>query len=356
MKEQQEIVDALNHFSVKSKPVLATVVDVQGSSFRLPGAKMLILEDGTAIGTVSGGCLEADVLARADKVRETGETLFVDYDTNDENSVFSLNMGCRGIVRIMMEPAWENPKIELLRKAVESSEGGIIATVVAGENEGEFVALDRAGNEVASTSRGTDLAAAAFEALESQSSKHLETALGETFFDYIEPALNLFIFGASTEAVPLAAFAEQLGWQVTVVDYRPAYATKERFPRARNILVNSKDDLMFGLEFSDNSAAVVMTHNVKTDEQVLSSLLQGDLVYIGQMGPKSRTREMLESMRESGVELEDVSRLHGPVGLDIGATTPEGIALSIVSEIQAVLGKRKGGFLREREGSIYGRK
>ena len=211
MKEQQEIVDALNHVSVKSKPVLATVVDVKGSSFRLPGAKMLILEDGTAIGTVSGGCLEADVLARADKVRETAETQFVDYDTNDENSVFSLNMGCRGIVRIMMEPAWDNPKIGLLRKAVESSEGGVIATVISGENEGEFLALDRNRNEVTGTPKGKELADVASDALGSQRSNHVETALGKTFLDYIEPALSLFIFGASTEAVPLASFFRAIG-------------------------------------------------------------------------------------------------------------------------------------------------
>ena len=113
---------------------------------------------------------------------------------------------------------------------------------------------------------------------------------------------------------------------------------------------------MNGVEFTDNSAGVVMTHNVKTDEQVLAALLQNDLAYIGQMGPKTRTEEMLERMRDSGLELKNVSRIHGPVGLDIGATTPEGIALSIVSEIQAVVGRRKGGFLREREGSIYGYK
>ncbi len=302
MKEIKEILTAIDAFADGEKAILATVIDVQGSGYRLPGARMLMLANGGTFGTVSGGCLEADVLERARKVLANNEAEIFTYDTTgDENSVFSMNMGCRGIIRIRLEPICkDSPVIAKMRAAY----------------------YDREPSE-----------------------------------DFETP-VAVMLFGAGADAVPFARIASELGWQVTVHDHRPAFLTADRFPSAQKLVLQAVDQPPGEIIVDRRTAAVIMTHNYSRDRFILSALLGSDVFYVGALGPKSRTQQILDEISASGITFTDeqLARLFAPIGLDIGADTPESIALSIIGEIQSVLRTRVGGHLRDRQGSIYDRK
>ncbi len=263
---------------------------------------MLILKNGDTFGTISGGCLEADVLERATKVLASGNSEIFTYDTTgDENSVFSLNMGCRGVIEILLEPV---------------------------DKESELIAKMRTAYEDREAS------------------------------DDFETPVAVLLFGAGADAVPLVNIASELGWQITVHDHRPAFLTEERFPSARELVLQNVDEPPGEIFADDRTAGVIMTHNYARDRFILPALLESNAFYIGALGPKRRTEQLLEEIAENGkvFSFDQLKRLFGPVGLDIGADTPESIALSIIGEIQSVLKNRNGGNLRDRVGSIYDRK
>jgi xanthine/CO dehydrogenase XdhC/CoxF family maturation factor len=370
MKELQNILARMRELeSSGANAVLATVVDVQGSSYRLPGAKMLILETGEFFGTVSGGCLEADVLERAKQVLKTGKPQVIIYDTRtNDNSVFALNMGCNGIVRILLESARNNEYFDFVRKCFETRQEAIAATLIRtnSETDLEIGARFFVGENA---TRGKDfreelenlLLADSHTALKNRRS-HCETyqrAAGtfEFFFELVKPPLLLIIFGAGADAVPLCDFAKNLGWRVEVLDHRPAFASKERFPQADFVSVIRPDEIQKFLTNKENYAAVVMTHNYVRDKELIWRLFNANARYIGALGPKRRTENILGELAAEGKSFpsENLEKLCAPVGLDIGADTPEAIAVSIVAEINAVLSNRNGGFLRYRKGSIYNR-
>lgn len=362
-KEIQQIIEKLNSFAPGETAILATVVDVAGSGYRRPGARMLIDKNGFGIGTVSGGCLEADVLERAREVLQTGEATVITYDTTkDEDSIFGLGMGCRGIVRILLEEVSnENIFFELLRTALEERKPLTMATLISTSAENQRVGAryfrqdskivinavnSHIPDELQSKLRdfAAERAAARVETLDS----------GEVFFETIRPPVNLLLFGAGYDALPLVKFAKELGWRVAVVDHRPAYSNPRRLPEADEIFTKNVQDLDDAFFQDENSVAVIMTHNYNRDREILPRLLNSKCLYVGALGPKKRTEKILAETNEI-FSAESLEKLHAPVGLDIGADTPEAIALSIVAEIQAVLKEREGGFLRRRQGSIYGR-
>ncbi|MBP7475828.1 MAG: XdhC family protein [Pyrinomonadaceae bacterium] len=302
MKEIKEILTTVSALADREKAILATVVDVRGSGYRLPGARMLMLANGDTYGTVSGGCLEADVLERAKKVLVSGEAETFTYDTTgDENSVFSMNMGCRGVIDILLEPIGKDSDlIAKMRSAY----------------------FDREPS------------------------------------DEFEVPVAVVLFGAGADAVPFVRIAAELGWQVTVHDHRPAFLTEERFPDARELVLQKVDEPPTAIAADQRTAGVIMTHNYQRDRFVLPALLTSNVFYLGALGPKRRTEQLLEELAADGQVFTDdqLARLFAPAGLDIGADTPEGIALSIIGEIQSVLRSRNGGHLRNRQGSIYDRK
>lgn len=343
MKELQEILKKISNFTSDEKAILATVVDVVGSGYRRPGARMLIDENGYSIGTVSGGCLEADVLERAKKVLQTGEPTVITYDTSkDENSVFGLGMGCRGIVRILLEPIEkESSFASYLSECLKTRKICHLKTLISttdselkiGTRLDEILELKTLPEKTAS----------------------VETlSIGEVFIETIKPPLNLLLFGAGYDAIPLIKFAKELGWRVTVIDHRPAYANAERLSEADEIIISSSEDLDNNLFNDENSVGVIMTHNYERDRNILRRLLHSNCQYIGALGPKKRTEKLLAEIGEN-FSWEQTAKLHAPIGLDIGAETPEEIALAIIAEIKSVLANRNGGFLRERQGSIYER-
>ncbi len=371
-KEIQQIIKEINSQTSDSHIVLATVVDLKGSGYRLPGAKMLIAENGDTFGTVSGGCLESDVLERARKILKTRKPELLTYDTAENgDSVFSLNMGCNGIVRILIEPIevdnilfrtwdlafekrWRQTIGTLISTDFDFQIGGrIFYSAVEQFHFENLPAFFEDSREI------MDFCEIFFQRNESAKTIKFENEKGkfEFFFENINPPLNLMIFGAGYDAIPLADFAKSLGWRISVVDHRGAFATKKRFPNADEITISHPENLSERLEIDNDSVAVVMMHNYEKDREIIKFLLKQSLQYIGALGPKRRTEKLLEELKAEGFEFSDIElgKLHAPIGLDIGADTPEAIALSIVAEIQSVLKNRHGGFLRERKGSIYER-
>jgi xanthine dehydrogenase accessory factor len=363
----KELLEIIKYFESRApetaKTVLVTVVDVQGSSYRLPGARMLVDENGKMLGTVSGGCLEADVLERASRVLQTGKAEIFTYDTTaQEDSVFSLNMGCRGVIRILLEL----PKadfIDFCRRLYQTRRSGLAATLIDAKTEngrvGTRLMLDE-GDLVKSdfTEKITEnLLPDCLNVLQEKKSRLLENDFGAFFVEFIPSPVSIVIFGAGADAIPVAEAAKNLGWRVSVVDHRAAFANRERFTTADEIILSRAANLDGNLTIDENTVAVVMSHNYEHDKNTLHFLLNSDARYIGALGPKRRTENILREWREAGAEFsgKQLERLYAPIGLDIGADTPESIALSIVAEIKSVLANRDGGFLRRREGSIYNR-
>ncbi len=378
MKELQDILKKTERFSAGEKAILATVIDVVGSGYRRPGARMLIDENGYSVGTVSGGCLEADVLERAKKVLETGKPTVITYDTTqDENSVFGLSMGCRGIVRILLEEvSKENRLIEFLRDSFKGRKSLAMATVISSVNGSETVGSRLFLDDSAITfiteltpkhfnnspiepdnifpSLSDELKNSLYDFPKDKNAEFAKLSFGEVLFENINPPLNLLLFGAGYDALPLINFAKEIGWRVTAIDHRPAFANQERLTAADEIVVSSSEDLSDEIFEDENSVGVIMTHNYERDRNILRRLLSSKCRYIGALGPRKRTEKLIEEIGEN-FSAEQLSKLYAPVGLDIGANSPEAIALSVVAEIQSVLSNRRGGFLRERTGSIYAR-
>ncbi|HNU06681.1 MAG TPA: XdhC family protein [Pyrinomonadaceae bacterium] len=319
MKEIELILKTIPKLNPGEKAIVATVVDVQGSAYRGEGAKMLIRANGDAVGTVSGGCLEADVLERAKQVADSGKAQVFTYDTTkNEDSVFSLNMGCRGVIRILFEPL-DHDYFDRLSRARGGRKRFVNKVVVEGDNIG---------------------ARTYFGDGDHGDRSHAD---GDGFVEIIDPPPSLFISGAGADAIPVCSIAKTLGWLVTVVDHRAAFASGDRFPDADSVRVLHPDAYEGELHLDDHAVAVVMTHNYEKDKLIENFLLKTNAAYIGQLGPRKRTEKLLAEIGESWP-----SNLHAPVGLDIGSESPEEIALAIVSEVLTVLRKREGGFLTSR--------
>ncbi len=382
-KEIQRIIDQIDSQNSESPAILATVVELLGSGYRLPGAKMLITENGEAFGTVSGGCLESDVLERAKKVLDTGEAEVLTYDTtgNDE-SVFSLNMGCNGVVRILIEPfRAESILVNSWKNAIQKRERQTVGTIISGGanlkiggrvfySVGEQLRFESAPQYFENSDAVKKLCVDFFNGTKSAETVKFKCKTGcqpvspanevekfEIFFENVDPPLNLVIFGAGFDAIPLAKFAKSVGWRVSIVDHRPAFASRERFPKVDEIVQTQPEELFENLAIDDLSIAVLMTHNYQKDREIMRHLLNFDLKYIGMLGPKRRTETLLDELKTEGVAFSEstLNNVYAPIGLDIGADTPEAIAISIIAEIKSVLRNRRGGFLRDRDGSIYGR-
>jgi len=381
MKEPQTILETYRRLEADGeRAVLATVVDVKGSSYRLPGARMLIDETGRSVGTISGGCLEANVLTLAKQVLKTGKPTVITYDTTQtEDSVFGLGMGCRGVIRVLLETAKANKSLDFLRECFEQRKPGAMATLIDAPADFQlstgakffFRALpddfgfriSDFGFTIGNLKRENwfqklkdDLAqiSAVEQPINPNGVKIYETETGaiEFFLETVVPPVLLLLFGAGFDALPVVSFAKNLGWRVVVVDHRAAWANSERIPDADEIVVARAEDLDAKMFEDKRSVAVLMTHNYERDREILRRLLNSTVKYIGALGPKTRTEKLLAEIGGK-FDAHQLKKLHAPVGLDIGAETPEEIALAVLAEIQSVLTNRSGGFLRERNGGIH---
>jgi xanthine dehydrogenase accessory factor len=316
--------------------VLATLVATAGSTYRKPGARMLIFKDGSYLGLLSGGCLEADLKLHAQEVLESGATRAVEYDMRGPDDIlFGIGAGCEGAMRVLLEPTGPaGPAAAALEAAGRSTREGMSACLVC-VHESADVPLGTYG----ASSIPPVLAAAAEACLAEASSREVTHASDRgrlrAFVQYLAPPPHLLICGAGPDAEPVLSAALALGWRVSVIDHRPAYADPRRFPGAR-VICGDPAEIAAGIDLDRVHAAVVMSHHLESDVRYLRALARaGGPGYVGLLGPAARRRRIARELGDLAVPL--AARLKSPVGIDIGAVTPEGIALAIVAEVHAWL-------------------
>ena len=350
---------------------LATVVSVEGSSYRRAGAWMLSDADGAREGLISGGCLEADVAREATGVLKDGAPRVLRYDTRDpDDLVWGLGMGCRGVVHVRVERLEPESLRELtafFARVADCRERGVLAIPAADPSDPRvrraFVTsaaafgsgLDPVQPEILAAARRIlqDSNATAWsptgESADTDPAASVPASGGEAAFEVVLPRIELLLCGAGEDALPLAELAVGLDWRIVVADHRSALARPERFPAARVLAVESPRRLgeLLRPPF-DRTAAIVMSHNVERDVEYAAALLPLRLPYLGLLGPRARGEQVLRAARGLSPESPaDPSTVFAPVGLDVGSETPREIALAAVAEIAAVLAGRAGGHLRE---------
>ena len=362
MKEIFDIIKAYDEAVKNNKQTaLATVVKVEGSSYRRPGARMLVTEDGMLTGAISGGCLEGDALRKALLVMQQQKPLLATYDTTDEDDAkLGVQLGCNGIVHILIEPVKKesNNAIDLLKQIAAQRQDAVLVTLFSLEDKkredaGTYALLTK--KNLYNKNLAEELISDMRQALQNKISSVKKYGATYALIEHVPPAVSLLIFGAGNDAIPLAQMAAVLGWQIIIVDGRPAYVTAVRFPQAQHILVAKPSETHGRLTFDNNTAVVLMTHNYNYDMEMLQHLLPMFLPYIGLLGPKTKLHRMLEEMTEKKIVFTEQQRqsLYSPTGLDIGSETAEEIALSILAEIKMALSKRNGKSLRKKETTIH---
>ena len=375
MKELQEIIKKYDVASQKNiKSALVTVVHLDGSSYRRPGARMLVNDDGRITGAISGGCLEGDALKKAlFAISEQKNTLFT-YDTSKEDdSEMGIHLGCEGLIQVLFESIdsekEENP-IQLLSKALAVRQKAVLVTLFDLNNNqnvqhGTCLLLEENGTlsgkiplqqfEDAVLKDITDVMQNGESVFKQYKSGDVSVT---AFFEFLYPPVSLVVLGAGNDAIPLMKFADVLGWDFRIVDRRDTHANKERYPTASQILVANPDVALEHLAYDNRTFFVLVTHSYKCDYYMLKSLCAAAVPYIGILGPKKKLHRMLEEIQHNeGIHLnaDKVATIYGPTGLDIGAETPEEIALSIIAEIQAVLTGKMGGMLKTKNEVIHSR-
>lgn len=367
MKEISRIVDVFEHVDfTQRKAALATVVWVEGSSYRRPGARMLITDDGRWEGAISGGCLEGDALRKARQVMLDGEPIVVTYDTMDDGAnSFGVGLGCNGIIDVLIEPInpnqAQNP-IALLKEFTQKRDVRVLGTVLksdvyTGLTPGNRFVLTDADSESIPDWLQEDMEVVFATGKPLTKAYTVQSGIAEVFIERIDPGIELIIFGAGYDVVPVAKLARELGWQVTVTDDCVAHLSPKRFPVATCVLYADRQAVLDQLTITNRTAAVLMSHNFNYDRAVLQGLLTTEVPYIGILGPRKRFDKMQDEFEKAGqpVTEADRHRVHAPIGLDLGAETPDEIALSIIAEIKAFFTKRSGSFLKIKTGPIHER-
>ena len=305
------------------RAAVATVVATRSSAPRPVGSKLIVGEDGSLSGSVSNGCVENDVILAAQEVLAGGEPRLITYGITDEMA-FGVGLPCGGEIDVFVE-------------AHAREQGDVVLTVVAGEAVGEK--LHDPELEQAARRRGRS---------------HVFEHEGRTVFaDVSVPPPRLFVYGAVDTAEALCAAANLLGWRTIVADARQRFATSERIPSADELLVCWPDEALAHVRPDAATAVVVLTHDDKFDLPLVRGTLATEAFYLGWLGSRRNQERRRGLLLEAGVPEEDLERISGPAGLDLGAASPEETAVSILAEILAVRAGRAGGALRETSTRIH---
>jgi xanthine dehydrogenase accessory factor len=356
--ESGQVFEWIATLAAEQRPAaLATVVRVRGSAYRREGAKMAVANDGATVGNVSGGCLEGDVREVALAVIASSKPQLRSYCSGtDEINAWDLGVGCEGEVQILIEPAEPLSLIELslfdthsafavcklvTNPGTTNCQRRLVVTPAGHDGRLGDPAFDVAVAERARTLIGT-----------SAQPELIEVDGRAIFIDVYTPPPQLIVVSAGNDARPLARFAAEAGFRVTVVDRRPGLLLRDRFPEAVRLVDSGAIELSARVACNEKSYAVIMTHNFADDEQYLRALVATPVPYIGILGPRQRTDRLISNV--SAVTSFDVNRIYGPVGLDVGTDGAEQVALAIVAEMLAVRGGRRPQSLRERALAIHG--
>ncbi len=372
MRELDVIISKYQELKSKDvRCILATVVHVEGSSYRRAGARMLVDEYGNITGAISGGCLEGDALRKALFALDRQENKLVTYDTSDEDdAIIGAQLGCNGIIQVLFEPIiytdGNNP-CELLRTIAEQevpmavsvvfnldkSQQQLGTSLVADENQavsGQRLPDDLQQALLAKSREVINENAFCFAELTTEEKTHF------VFIQIHQPPVKLVLVGAGNDAQILAQQADLLGWKVTVTDGRPTHANKERFIGSCQVIVTKPEETLKNIIIDNRTCFVLMSHNYNYDLSVLKLLLgNSDSPYIGILGPLNKYDRMLNELADEGIEVSkgDLAKIHAPVGLEIGAETPAEIGLSILAEIQSVLTNKEARPLKQKTEPIH---
>lgn len=335
MAELKQILDLWKRATAADDDVcLATVVGIEGSAYRRPGARMLLTASGQRAGTVSGGCLEGEIAKKAWWLTAQGPSLQRYSSFFDDDGDMPYGLGCGGTVIVLLERGEAAAQcLEALRRSVEDRTASVLVTGI--DVPGTHLILREDGDAVWFSAENADVAALAREAM---AVRRTQTAEGY-FVEYVAPPLALYLFGAGDDAQPLVEFAGALEWHVTVADGRSQLIRAERFPQAARVMTLAN---ALGGPGPDD-AAVLMSHSYEQDREALRTLLPLEMKYLGILGPRQRTERLVSEIApEIGLRADAcLARLHTPVGLDLGGHSPAAIALSIAAELQAVLAGRE---------------
>lgn len=351
-----ELLDFYRAHRADETLVLGTVIATEGSTYRKPGAMMLIAADNSYCGLISGGCLEADLAAHAESVFSDGQTREVCYDmSHGDDFAWGLGLGCDGVIHLMLQRLDRDGDFGFLKSldaAWQARDEGLLSLVTASTDPayaaGDFALECASGDSVGRAELVPGQFAstgAVFGAGHDMSRRYwlesMETTTGKlnVLLIPLTPPPSLLICGAGIDALPVARLAIEMGWNCTVVDHRSGFARADRFPAACEIKLLQPAELSDKHSLGRVDAAVLMTHNLGHDRAYLSQVVEAGVAYIGLLGPRARRDRLLGEIGANHVHV------HGPAGLDIGAEMPESIALAIVAEIHAFLNRRDGRML-----------
>jgi xanthine/CO dehydrogenase XdhC/CoxF family maturation factor len=339
VSEIDTVLEAAARLRGTAEPVgLATVVSVRGSSYRRPGARLLVPRDSAPVGLISGGCLEDEAARLARRAIEEDVPLLVTIDHSHEgDELWGSGLGCRGVIELLAEPpAMATETLSALAAARQEGVATYLLTGLDGERR-----------------RLTAIEADALGERAARAVAHGRPALiGDTVLDPILPPLHLVVCGAGPDAAPLVAAGVRQGWRVDVVDPRHSWLRAERFPSAR-LLDAEPAAAADATGAGEWTAVVIMSHDYLRDAAFLAGFLGRGVTYLGILGPRDRTDRLLGEL-SAPPSASDLAVIHAPAGLDLGADGAEQVATSIVAEILAVLHGRSGGPLRDRAGPIHG--
>lgn len=317
-------------YSNPSEFALATVFHVRGSAYRREGTRMVIAKNGNWFGNISGGCLEGDILQKAQNVINKGESILVTYDTREStNKEIRVALGCNGVIDILIEPV--NDAVFNFSKSVvsifEKEESAFLSTEIQ-------LIRDKINITRELRTKVPDDFASSF--LENENTCQVEKSEFKiTLNEYIGLQRKIVIWGAGPDVVPLATFAKQMGWKIVIASDCGIDNLLERLPGVE-IHQTNFNDFIAKTQLHKNTAVLLVSHDFYKDYFILEKIIQQDVKYIGIMGPKRRGERMLQEFRKRNSELRfNQSKLHYPIGLDIGSDNPTEIALSIVAEIQS---------------------
>lgn len=327
-----------------SRFALATVVGVRGSTYRGLAARQLIGDDGTSVGTVSGGCLDADLRQVALRVIESGRSERVEFDlTADDEAIWGWGVGCNGATDLLVEPGETAAALADLVAAAGVETYCLVHPVADPSGRTVVTAIDTSADPVT---------AEAISALHGGRHRATEIDGVRYLFEVVGAPPRLVVYGAGHDAAPVVAQAARLGFRTVVVDDRRQFLTAERFPEAHDLIHAEPGDLAKAIRPDAKTSVVLMSHNYLRDLDALRSLLGTDVTYIGALGPGERLERLLGDLGDAGATVSDadLEKLHGPAGLDIGAEGPTEIAWSVLAEVLAVNRGKDGGRLRDRKG------
>lgn len=330
---------------------IGTVVRISGSTYRQAGGRMLVREDLSTWGLISGGCLEEEIAREAESVLQTGQPVLRSYDMTGPDDRLGFNTGCNGAVDVLITRG--SPALAHLKTSMAQRETGVLIQTVSGPDEpGSATWIGT--QELHKLNNDEVLLTHVKETVQSKQSTYLQEHDRALLIEYLQPPIRAVVFGTGADAKPLVLICSALGWEVTLVGRRSQSWLREHFPRARqHVFLMHPESALDHLASDDRTAAVVMNHNVDRDRTLTRELLRSSIPYVGLLGPRARCREIAEAAMANGVASVALDRLYGPAGLDTGAETPEEIAMSIVAEILSVLNGRPASHLRDGSGPIH---